>query len=621
MKTYKYYVHGKPKTFDLTSLTPEEIEKFKNMNNTERLRFIELHHLENIPLWDQIDVKSSTKLTDEAETDRKNRQKYNDLYRAKNIKNQLEQMKKKGTEPTEENIKKAFNDFETQDILEAKKNGYVDIDSLINFYANKIETLNVDSIETLKAKEIKNLEAANIKLNDTKSLINAIEKVFPKESIKKITEGIEKGDIPESVGEAVISDDVLKTIEGLIKNGNTDLANSIKTYFDELIKAVEAKTGSTITKEDLNDILKTDELKKALVTEIKSEINKAKNKILGDTQNIIKSYDELKNIYNKIQRIEVKEFTKMEEVINFYKPILENLIDTYGTLGETEKWADKNDEEKITACKKDLETKFNNKQYFDIIRGYNDIVESTNMKYSYAKKIPIIKSILQTIDKNISDDFKDEYNEKIAPKKPIRPPAPSKKGKGVLTPNNWTDSEDSETEPKECGKFLNRFKDYSSDIERLNLKTIDLKGDILSLKGNVKDIYNVLKDVNSKLEKIDKAVSLGDKSLKEVKENPKSETKAKPAKEYSSLDQRDKDWKNEQRNQNFLNDIINKPSLKHVDKDKEKEPEKSDLMKVMEQRRKDIEPDEYDEGSEDEDWGEGMTNKVIKFKALMKLLN
>lgn len=617
-KTYKYYVKGKPKTFDLKSLTPEELEKFKAMNNTERLRFIELHHLENIPLWDQIDVKSSTKLTDEAETDRKNRQKYNDLYRAKNIKNQLEQMKQEKTEPTEENIKKVFNDFETQDILEAKKNGYVDIDSLINFYTNKIETLNVDSIETLKAKEIKNLEAANIKLNDTKSLAKAIEKVFPKEYVKKIVEGIEKGNIPETVGEAVISDDIIKTIEGLIKNGNTELANSIKTYFDKLVKEVEEKTGSTITKEEFNEILKNSELKETLIKEIKQskdeikgEINKAKNKILGDTTNIIKSYSELKDIYNKIQKVEIKEFTKMDEAINFYKPILENLIDTYGTLGETEKWAD-NDEEKITACKEDLKTKFNNKQYFDIIRNYNDIVESTNMKYNYARKIPVIKSILETINNSISDDFEDEYNERITPKKPVRPPAPNKKGKGVLTP----DSEDSETELKECGKFLNRFKDYSSDIERLTNKTIDLRGDILSLKGNVKDIYNELKDINNKLEKIDK--------MKEVKF----------IKEHSSPDQKDKEnlkpENKTERNQNFLKDIINKPSLKHVEEVKEKEPEKNDLMKVMEQRRKDIEPDEYEEGSEDEDWAAGahtsysipgISNKVIKFKALMKYLN
>ena len=120
MKTYKYYVHGKPKTFDLTSLTPEELSEFKAMNNTERLRFIELHHLENIPLWEEIDLKTSTKLSDEGEIDRKNKQKYSELFRAKSIKTQLEKMKAEGKELTDANLKK-LNDFEYQDIKDFLK--------------------------------------------------------------------------------------------------------------------------------------------------------------------------------------------------------------------------------------------------------------------------------------------------------------------------------------------------------------------------------------------------------------------------------------------------------------------------------------------------------------------
>ena len=82
MKTYKYYVHGKPKTFDLTNLSKKELEDFKNMNNTDRLKFIELHHLEDKPLWDEIDIKTSTKLTDEALNNEKN---YNALDSRKQL--------------------------------------------------------------------------------------------------------------------------------------------------------------------------------------------------------------------------------------------------------------------------------------------------------------------------------------------------------------------------------------------------------------------------------------------------------------------------------------------------------------------------------------------------------
>lgn len=617
-KTYKYYVKGKPKTFDLKGLTDEELTKFKNMDNIERLRFIELKQLEKSPLFETYDIKTTTKY--DTDTNKAYKKDY-DLYKSTAMKSKLDKYIKKDinlfinegdelifNDEVENDLK--FTPDEKAEIMKKYKEGYNDITKLRDYYVNVINTLNVDTVENLKAREIRNLEAATIKLNDTKSLIDAINKVFPKETIKKITEGIEKGDIPESVGEAVISDDIIKTIEELIKNGKTELADNIKKYFDELVKVVEAKTGSTITKEEFNEILKNSELKEALISEInkskdevKGEINRARNKILGDTANIMKNYNELKDMYNKIQKVEIKEFTKMNEAINFYKPIINNLITTYGTLEKTEKWADDEDEEKITACKKDLENKLDNEQYFDIIKNYNDIVESSNMKYNYARKIPIIKSILETIDNSISDDFKDEYNERIAPKKPVRPPVQSKKGKGVEKQSD----EDSETEDSEsdecgamgqssCGKFLNRFKDYSSDIERLTNKSIDLKGDILSLKGNVKDIYNELKDLNEKIDK-----------MKEIKQKPEIKPETKPETKP-------------ERNQGFLKDIINKPSLKHVDEVKEKEPEKSDLMKVMEQRRKDIEPDEY-EGDDDEDWGEGVKNKVIKFKALMKLLN
>ena len=139
MKAYKYYVHGKPKTFDLTTLTDDEIEKFKNMDNTERLRFIELHHLENKPLWDTVDIKTSTKLTDEGLTNEKNYKKYYDLYKNQNIKNKLEQMKENGKtgEVNEKDLKEVFSDEDYKDINDKVKKGYKDYDSLINYYANK----------------------------------------------------------------------------------------------------------------------------------------------------------------------------------------------------------------------------------------------------------------------------------------------------------------------------------------------------------------------------------------------------------------------------------------------------------------------------------------------------
>lgn len=579
MKTYKYYVHGKPKTFDLTSLTPEEIEKFKNMNNTERLRFIELHHLENIPLWEQIDLKTSTKLSDEGETDRKNKQKYSELFRAKNIKNQLEQMKEKGTEPTEENIKKVFNDFETQDINQAIKNGYADIDSLINFYANKIETLNVDSIDTLKAKEIKNLEAANIKLNDTKSLAKAIEKVFPKEYVKKIVEGIEKGDIPESVGVSVVGDDVLGTISGLMASGNNVLADDIKNYFEALVKKVETKTGNTITKEELNEILKTDKLKEALIDELKKAKDEIRTDIEESAEYVKKSVEDYKNTVNKLLELQ-KQGVDYKTMSNSMAKMLIEICSHYGWNYKTQtrnKVYEKYDKTDKLIEYPDFSgiNKNNFTKSLIMLCNYNILPTGTEgsiyeRALTYKNILGNLYSLLLTYDefKKINDKYEME-EAKVEDE--------VKEGEGL---SSYESSEEDEG-----GKFLNRFKDFEPDIKRL-------ENQLELLKGNIKDIYSELKEL--------KQMKAEPKVIKEeIKEEHKD---SKPS-------------------YNFLNDISKPKNLKPTEtKIYEPEEEHKDLKDILRRRREDIEPDEIEE-EEDVDWGEGIKDKVIKFKALMKMLN
>lgn len=584
MKTYKYYVHGKPKTFDLTSLTPEEIEKFKAMNNTERLRFIELHHLENIPLWEQIDLKTSTKLSDEGEADRKNKQKYSELFRAKNIKNQLEQMKKDGTEPTEENIKKVFNDFETQDINQAKKNGYADIDSLINFYANKIETLNVDSIDTLKAKEIKNLEAANIKLNDTKSLAKAIEKVFPKEYVKKIVEGIEKGDIPESVGVSVVDNDVLKTIEKLIESGNTALAADVKKYFDELVEKVGKETGSTITKEDLNKILKTDDLKKELINEIKNAKEEIKTDIGESAEYVKKSIEDYEKTVNKLLNLQ-KQGVDYKTMSNSMAKMLIEICHFYGwnykTQARNEVYEKYNKTDKLIDYPGLTIDSNNFTKSLIMLCNYN--ILPTGKDGSIYERALLYKNILGNLysillnynefkkinDKYEMEEAKVEDNDEI------------KEGEGIES------SEDLEED--EGGKFLNRFKDFEPDIKRLEGMIKEIKNNQLELlKGNIKNIYSELKEL---------------KQMKTAEPRKEEHKDSKPS---------------------FLNDISKPKNLKPTEtkiykpEDLE-DSEHKDLKDILRRRREDIEPDEIEE-EEDVDWGEGIKDKVIKFKALMKML-
>lgn len=729
MKTYKYYVHGKPKTFDLTSLTPEEIEKFKNMNNTERLRFIELHHLENIPLWEQIDLKTSTKLSDEGETDRKNKQKYSELFRAKNIKNQLEKMKEKGTEPTEENIKKVFNDFETQDITQAKKNGYADIDSLINFYANKIETLNVDSIDTLKAKEIQKLEAKNIskisvglnglksvaetykaiqdELNkhkepvDKKAIADAI--LADKDFIKDLTSKTEKAlnvnvskdDLTQILNDSGLINEIIKEVKdkidtvealtiklkdeeskGLIKQALKEYTS--KQLTEEQVKRIITDNVKSLDEEKINQFLSDTGAIKAVMDELKNtaadlelrqkDINDAMDKLklsvsdANEMMDLIKEYQEglitkdelkglmeeltkgkltpeqinaimnndkrltnlinflngkltsidtsltdFKNILSNIKQIGV-ESDSLRIALKQYYPIVKNLIDnfevfdnvdyTFKPFTKTKEPTPQSiiNENGMADDKPGLVNTFqilhqlteNNLLELLHYINYHNIYTGYNNKADYAKNnekvIKYLRNIYQTLLANFNNDIK-EFEKQMEAKE-------KQQGQGLEY-----DESSEDLEEDEGGKFLNRFKDFEPDIKRL-------ENQIELLKGNIKDIYS---------------------ELKELKQT-------KTAENQRFSDQRDEPRNEESKSfkPSFLNDISKPKNLKPTEtKIYEPEEEHKDLKDILRRRREDIEPDEIEE-EEDVDWGEGahssqpvpgIKDKVIKFKALMKMLN
>lgn len=700
MKTYKYYVHGKPKTFDLTSLTPEEIEKFKNMNNTERLRFIELHHLENIPLWEQIDLKTSTKLSDEGETDRKNKQKYSELFRAKNIKNQLEQMKEKGTEPTEENIKKVFNDFETQDINQAKEKGYADIDSLINFYANKIETLNVDSIDTLKAKEIQNLEAKNISkisvgLNGLKSVAETYKAI--QDELNKHKEPVDK----KAIADAILSDKdfikelTSKTEKALNVNVSKDdltqilndsgLINEIIKEVKDKIDTVEALTiklkdeeAKSLIKQALKEYtskqLTEEQVKKVITDNVKS-LDEAKiNQFLSDTGAIKAVMDELKNTAADLElrqkdikavmdelNLSVSDTKEVVDLIKEYqkglitKEELKNLMEeiTKGKLSPEQIDAIMNNDKRLTNLINFLNGKLTSIDTsltsLSEIKNYISQLQKKGLGFEdlYKELLPQLNDIINNYgwDNKSGHDYRDSNYYRYTNGNNINWPSasddaatrnskiisiihdskllPSYEGSSTLHTrsreykqilkhidamfrkfdeyNNLFkqqgqgldeyDESSEDLEEDEGGKFLNRFKDFEPDIKRLEGMIKEIKNNQIELlKGNIKDIYSEIKE------------------LKQVKS----------AEHKEEIKEKHKDSKP---SYNFLNDISKPKNLKPTEtKTYEPEEEHKDLKDILRRRREDIEPDEIEE-EEDVDWGEGIKDKVIKFKALMKMLN
>lgn len=589
MKAYKYYVHGKPKTFDLTVLTDDEIEKFKNMDNTERLRFIELHHLENKPLWDTVDIKTSTKLTDEGLTNEKNYKKYYDLYKNQNIKNKLEQMKKDGKtgEVNENDLKNAFSDEDYKDVDDKVKKGYKDYDSLINYYANKIETLNVDSIDTLKAKEIQNLEAKNIakinisglnklvddyttvkegtdedkeEISKSKELVDKL-----KEETKKVFPTITK----EEIKEIIKDNDLLNAfIEEL--NDKIKIANKVNDN-TEVLKALTDLKNKTISKDEFTKILKDNVKDEEMVKQILKDVGELKGMLEDVKKDIVNANAFLNNV-EKVE-MKVKEIDLKQLLDKYVKPLVESFVRDFNVKSEVGQSKLKAEEQKeLDELKETLEDIKDNSIYelYDYLYSKLIIPDKKNYKYIELKdNLRVLGDLFTKIktEYNIKGKFADVLGKE--------------EGKGESSYEAMGQSP--------CGgKFLNRFKDYEPDIKRLermiNEKHTELKDE---LKDDIKNIYLELKE------------------LKQIKTEPKNERVSEQ-----------KDFK-----PSFLNDISKPKNLKPTEtKIYEPEEEHKDLKDILRRRREDIEPDETDE-DDDIDWGEGIKHsKVIKFKELLKML-
>ena len=578
MKTYKYYVHGKPKTFDLTSLTPEELKEFKAMSNTERLRFIELHHLENIPLWEQIDLKTSTKLSDEGETDRKNKQKYSELFRAKSIKNQLEKMKAEGKDLNDDNLKK-LNDFEYQDVKQNMK-VYKDIDSLINYYANKIETLNVDSIDTLKAQEIQNLEAKNI--SKISVGLDALKSVV--ETYKAIEEELRKPpEDKKAIIESVLAD---------------------KEFIDELTKKTSKALSVDVSKEDLTQILNDSGLINEIIKEVKEKISTIETltRIKDDDvkaviMSTLKEYtdkqltaDQVKEIIKEnVKGMDDDKINQLLQDTETIKAVMEEMKGEMETLTDFKKIVDQLSKQGLTFQEmfKELSPSIDrimNEYGWNHQRGKN-IRDDNYLRYINSNLIPWpitgddesmkINKILSIIaNSSLLPSYEGSSTMDVR----------ARAYKEILTFLNTAFKKFDDYPYRQqgqgeeaCGRFLNRFKDYEPDIKRLEKEIASLKNEIEELKKPIPPPIS--------------------KPTEPSINEPLSPSKP-----------------------DFLKDITFKPNLKPVQPITKNEPEDyKDLKDILRRRREDIEPDDTEE-DEEEEWGEGINGKVIKLRALMKWL-
>lgn len=142
--------------------------------------------------------------------------------------------------------------------------------------------------------------------------------------------------------------------------------------------------------------------------------------------------------------------------------------------------------------------------------------------------------------------------------------------------------------------------DVKKNINNLNSETQSIKDDFKELKNEIKELKNEIKDLTNE--------------LKELKNKPKERIPPPP----KILNEKSKpESKPSSRENDFLNDIIKRKDLKHVeidDKPKVKDEDEGivgSLKDIMKRRREDIEPDEYSE-DEDIDWAAGIKRNIPK---------
>lgn len=640
---YKYSSKGKTYTYDLSPLTDEEKKKFHKMSHTNRLRFIEQHKLEEVPLLDTYTVRTAAESTDK----KRRWKKEMDLYNSQFIKNGLEEMKNKGKTLDEDTLKKQFTDEQYNDIEKRIKEGYNDFDKLINYYVNQINTLNVESIDTMNAKNLNELKADQINklVFDTKQLdkllkdpINQLIRLQDLDKIKdnvKALEAIDSGNITSLINE-------LKNmnLDGIVDNIN----NKINTALEQLneitkidIKASELLKvlGNENDREELQAMVEELKQQKKTVNDLidkynKSEIDKQQLeqllKDVGLTSKEIK--DTLKNIENKTDYvIDLQTQTKVN--LDDYKSQIDKLDEAINIIneykqGEIDKKELKQQLDENKALKENDITYINaNTDQLNfltnqivgamtVLKQKEELIErlrNNNLNFNGALKL--ITDNITTLFNEIKREglpFNDGTNIKdLASFGTYNPVKNILVNNASIALNSGSSSSKQgilkgiKVIAEEGNKFLkqNFPNEYEMWIKPNQIQQGQgVEGG--SFKNRFKDFTPDINKLNDKIERLQNEVNELKKQKEEKTERP-----------------------------SFLSQIREGPTLKPVIKQEmnsevENEEQYKPILDILKKRREDIEYSDTDEDVQDEDneWGEGIKNKysgehrVYKFSEL-----
>ena len=191
----------------------------------------------------------------------------------------------------------------------------------------------------------------------------------------------------------------------------------------------------------------------------------------------------------------------------------------------------------------------------------------------------------------------------------------------ILPSNKRVSTSQISTKYKGYDDLIDMLQDFVSSnpsVKTVSGSIFSKIKDKITNKKSYDDLKDEVKDLKSEVNKLKQEIE----TIKKAKapEPPKHEIPKAPEPPKHEIPKAPEPPKN-----NFLNDIIKRKDLKHVEQIKnDYTPDEGivgDLKDIMKRRREDIEPDEYSE-DEDIDWAAGIRKpKIMSYKDFLKVYN
>lgn len=638
MSEYKYTNKGTVNTFDLSQLTPEELTKFNKMNDKQKIRFIAAYELTRDDDMPEVISLKNDFISDEnvkQNTYSINQRKLDEIKEIINKHPELTDIDIKQINLLMNDLNRKISQLENSVEIADNENERIAINDELSQYekiSNKLEILKEDMTNTkyftstdlknllnnnnsLTLKDIKTYLEKNItdalpyinkdyniytkdksvsslfKLKKLLSIKNPIDTIIPdllKSGIKTTNEMLKAADENNTKkmdellkNEAKRNEDFKQISEKFIK-AITDQGNMLKAIGYNGPDADVEKQQKFLTKE-INDI-KTAlaQSKEEIFKEFKTNLTEfgkmfdankeEQNKLLNKTKEIIDNID--------FQTATVKK--DVDKIRNQISDAIIEIVDSFNSYGNT---------------MGDGQGEINGKRILEMIKKKEQLpyYDARTKEGKFSKLYPSLYDLYYLGSETLPDKTFINTDTNISNGKSMPATFPviiqEEKGEGVLNGEGY-------------GGFSlipKKIKDLSkapSDIIQLKNEITQIKAELENLKKNIGNSMNKFEEIHEPEES--KEIYLPPPpppnvpaiAIDNSQDGPKKPAQPKPQIKSES---------------NWLDDILKARELKHVEETKPLKVESNelnDLQKAMEQRRKDIEPDEYSD--DDDEWGEGV---------------